>query len=117
MFIQAPFPIPSGFLRSFGCPTPRRFVALFWTPLGDESCWDDGQSSACGLSDNHLYLSFLRRKDVWAWRDEHDLNFGNSDEEAIHWLVVDADTGDVYAATVEVARLVVSSQTLPAHEE
>jgi hypothetical protein len=28
------------------------------------------ESSACGLSDNRLYLSFLRRKDVWAWRDE-----------------------------------------------
>lgn len=50
MFIKAPFPIPSGFLRSFGYPGPRRFVALFWTPMGDEACFDDGQSSACGLT-------------------------------------------------------------------
>ncbi len=117
MFIKAPFLTPAGFLRSFGYPGARRFVALFWTPMGDEACFDDGQSSACGLSDNWLYLSLLRRKDVWAWRDENELNFGNSDEEAGHWLVVDADTGEVYAAGVESARRIVSTQTLPAREE
>jgi len=113
MFIKAPFLIPSGFLRSFSYPGPRRFVALFWTPMGDEACFDDGQSSACGLSDNHLYLSFLRRKDVWAWRDENELNFGNSDEEAVHWLVVDADTGEVYAAPKTEALRAVTDQDLP----
>jgi hypothetical protein len=117
VFIKAPFSLPSGFLRAFGCPTPRRFVALFWTSLGDESCWDDGQSSACGLSDNHIYLTFLRRKDVWAWRDAHELNFDNSDEEAEHWLVVDADTGEVYASSVGDARVIVSHQALPTLEE
>jgi hypothetical protein len=113
MFTKAPFPIPNGFLRSFGYPGPRRFVALFWTSLGDEACFDDGQSSACGLSDNWLYLSFLRRKDVWAWRDENELNFGNSDEEATHWLVVDADTGEVYAAPRAEALQAVIDQTIP----
>lgn len=73
MFIKAPFPIPNGFLRLFGYPGPRRFVALFWTSMGDEACFDDGQSSACGLSANWLYLSFLRRKNVRAWRDENEL--------------------------------------------
>jgi hypothetical protein len=113
VFTKAPFLIPDGFLRSFGYPGPRRFVALFWTSLGDEACFDDGQSLACGLSDNHLYLSFLRRKDVWAWRDENELSFGNSDEEATHWLIVDADTGEVYAAPRAEARQAVIDQTVP----
>ena len=89
MFTKAPFLIPNDFLRAFGYPGPRRFVALYWTPMGDEACFDGGQSSACGLSDNHLYLSFLRRKDVWAWRDEKELHFGNSDEPAEYWLIVE----------------------------
>jgi len=113
MFIKAPFLIPTGFLRSFGYPCPRRLVALYWTPLGDEACFDDGQHSACGLADNWLYLSFLRRQDVWAWRDENDLNFGTSDEDAEHWLVVDAHTGEVYAAPRDEARRAVIDQDLP----
>jgi hypothetical protein len=113
MFTKAPFLIPSGFLRAFGYPGPRRFVALYWTPMGDEACFDDGQSSACGLSDNHLYLSLLRRKDVWAWRDEEELHFGNSDKPATHWLVVDGDTGEVYAAPKDEALRAVIDQTIP----
>src|ERR1700722_17237797 len=72
MFIKAPFLISHDFLREFCYPGPRRFIALYWTPLGDEACFDDGQSTACGLSDNFLFLTFLRRKDVWAWRDENE---------------------------------------------
>lgn len=113
MFIKAPFLLPADFLRAFGYPGPRRLVALYWTPMGDEACFDDGQSSACGLSDNWLYLSFMRRTDVWAWRDEHELNCGNSDEEAVHWLVVDANTDEVYAAPKAEARQAVIDQQLP----
>ncbi len=113
MFFKAPFLIPTGFLRSFGYPGPRRLVALYLTPMGDESCFDDGQSSDCGLSDNWLYLSFLRRKDVWAWRDEQELHFGNSEEEAVHWLVIDGDTSEVFAAPKNEALQAVIDQVLP----
>ena len=68
MFLKAPFQLPADFLRTFGYPGERRYICLYWTPMGDEACYDDGERSACGMSDNHLYLSFLRRKDVWAWR-------------------------------------------------
>ena len=56
MFIKAPCPIPHDFLREFCYPGPRRFIAFYWTPFGDDACFDDGQSSACGLSDNDLFL-------------------------------------------------------------
>jgi hypothetical protein len=113
MFIKAPFLIPHDFLREFSYPGHRRFVALYWTPLGDEACFNDGQTSASGLSDNWIYLSFARRKDVWAWRDENELHFGDSDEEATHWLIVDKHTDEVYAAPKAEARQAVIDQTIP----
>lgn len=114
MFLKAPFALPADFLRNFRYPGSRRYVGLYWTPMGDEACWDDGQQSACGLSDNWVYLAFLRRRDVWAWRDENGLKFGNSEEDAQHWLVVDCETGEVYAAHWREARQAVIRQEIPA---
>ena len=53
--LKAPFPLEEGWLRRFGYPGERRFVALFWEPCGDEACYDDGVSSACGLFDNAVH--------------------------------------------------------------
>ncbi len=60
-----------------------------------------------------LLLTLLRRKDVWAWRTEHELNFGNNDEEATHWLIVDKDTDEVDAAPKAEARQAVIDQIIP----
>lgn len=114
MFLKAPFALPSDFLRTFGYPGSRRFVALYWTSFGDEACFDDGQRSACGLGDNWAYLGFVRRKDVWAWREENGIHLGNSEEEAKHWLVVDAETGEVFTALWREARQAVIWQEIPA---
>ncbi|AWM39817.1 hypothetical protein GobsT_18160 [Gemmata obscuriglobus] len=113
MFLKAPFGLPADFLRTFGYPGQRRYIGLYWSPMGDEACWDDGQSSACGLADNHYYLAFIRRKEVLAWRDENGLHLGNSEEEAQHWLVVDAETCEVYAAHWREARQAVIRQEIP----
>jgi hypothetical protein len=40
-------------------------------------------------------------------------HFGNSDEEATHWLVVDGDTGEAYAAPKADALRAVIGQELP----
>ena len=113
MLRKAPFTLPAGFLAAFGYPGSRRFVALFWEPSGDEACYDDGVSYACGMSDNWLYLGFIHRADVGRWLEEQGLNLGNSDEAAQHWLVVDALTGDLYAAPSREASAVVRQQQLP----
>lgn len=52
-----------------------------------------------------------------AWLDGSDLHLGNSEEEARHWLIADAETNEVWAAPWMDARLFVSFQTLPADEE
>jgi hypothetical protein len=113
MILDAPFRLPLGFLTAFGYPGGRRLVALFWEPSGDEACYDDGQSYACGLCDNWLYLNFIRQADVHRWLDKNRLNLGNSDEAAQHWLIADALTGDLYAAPTREASAVVRQQRLP----
>jgi hypothetical protein len=111
--LKAPFRLPEGWLTAFGYRRGRRFVGLFWEPCGDESCVDDGVRSACGLTDNWLYLDFIRQPHVRCWLDGQNLNLGNSDESAQHWFVADALTGDLYAAPCREARGIVRAQTLP----
>jgi hypothetical protein len=108
MTIKAPFQLPPGILPAFGYEGGRRFVAFYWEPSGDEACYDDSVSYACGMADNWLYLDFIRQAEVRRWLDEQGLNLGNSDESAEHWLVADAVSGDLYAAprreTLEIVR-------------
>lgn len=113
MLIKAPFRLPVGFLAAFGYRYARRFVALYWEPCGDESCYEDGVSSACGMTDNWLYLDFIRQPQVRGWLDANGLNLGNSDESATHWLVADSITGDLYTAPRREAYAVVHEQQLP----
>lgn len=97
MIVKAPFRLPNGWLDQFGYPGSRRFVALYWEPCGDESCYCDGVSSACGLSDNWMYLDFVRQPHVRQWLDANGVHLGNSEEDARHWLVAEAATGDLRA--------------------
>jgi hypothetical protein len=116
MILKAPFQLPAGFLAKFGYPGQRRFVALYWEPSGDEACYDDGVSSACGCSDNWLYLDFIRQPDVRRWLDTNGVHLGNSDEQARSWLVVDAQTGDLYAAPTGEACRILRTQSIPTAE-
>jgi hypothetical protein len=112
VILKAPFRLPPGFLPAFRYRGGRRFVALFWEPCGDEACYDDGQSYACGCCDNWLYLGFIRRPDVQRWLDENGIHLGNSDETALHWLVVDAGSSEVYVASRQEARAILLRQDL-----
>ena len=110
--LKAPFLLPPNFLSAFGYRNERRWVALFWEPCGDEACFDDGQSYACGCCDNWLYLKFTRQPDVRRWLDQNDIHLGNSDEPARQWLVVDAITGEVFALVRHEARAMLLRQEL-----
>ena len=113
MLLKAPFRLPPGFLGAFGYPGGRRFVALYWEACGDEACYDDGVSSACGMSNNWLYLDLVHQPQVQAWLDANGANLGNSDQPASHWLVVDSATGALYAAPRREAHAAVFRQELP----
>jgi hypothetical protein len=114
MTLNAPFRLPPDFLTRFGYHSGRRFVALYWEPSGDEACYDDGVSLACGCCDNWLYLAFIRQPDVKRWLDENGIHLGNSDEAARHWMVVDAATSEVYTAPRAEACRFVRTQNAPA---
>ena len=116
MLLKAPFKLSPGFLLAFGYSGGRRLVALFWEPSGDEACYDDGVSYACGCCDNWLYLAFIRQPQVRKWLDRHGINLGSSDEPAEHWLIVDALTGDLFAALEREAHAIVRSQKLEDQE-
>lgn len=105
--------LPPSFLTSFGYNRGRRLVALYWEPSGDEACYDDGVSSACGSCDNWLYLRLVHQPQVRGWLDANAVHLGNSDEPARHWLIVDAETGEVHAAPLREARSILLQQHLP----
>lgn len=113
MLQKAPFRLPPRFLTAFGYAGSRRFIALYWEPGGDEACYDDGESFACGMCDNGLYLGFVYQPHVGTWLNENGIHLGDSEREARHWLVTDAQTGDLYAAPRREASLVVRTQRLP----
>jgi hypothetical protein len=113
MLLKAPFLLPPRFLADFGYTGHRRFVALYWEPGGDEACYDDGEAFACGLCDNGLFLGFIYQLPVGGWLNENSVHLGDSDRQARHWLVADAQTGDLYAAPRREASLVVHNQRLP----
>ena len=112
MIQKAPFKLPQGFLAAFGYRKGKRFVGLYWEPSGDEACYHDGEWGACGCCDNWLFLDFIRQADVRQWLNENGINLGNSDETAEHWFVVDAGTGQVYAAPRQEARAILLCQEL-----
>jgi hypothetical protein len=113
VLLKAPFRLPPGFLAAFAYPGGRRFVALYWEPCGDEACYDDGVSSACGLCDNWVYLAFLHQPPVAGWLEGNGIHLGNSDQPASHWLVVDGSTGELYVAPRREAHALVFRQGLP----
>jgi hypothetical protein len=110
---KAPFRLPTDFLAEFGYPGGRRLVALYWQPAGDEACYDDGESFACGLCDNGSFLGLVYQPHVAGWLQDNRIHLGDSEEEARHWLVTDAQTGDLYAAPRSEASFVVRTQQLP----
>lgn len=113
VLLKAPVSMPAGWLEQFGYHGGRQFVSLYWEPCGDEACYDDGISSACGMSDNWLFLAFIRKPKLANWLHENDIRPGDSEREAQHWLVVDAHTGDLYAAGRREAVSILLDQRLP----
>ncbi len=114
MLLKAPFTLSADFLMRLGYPGERQFVALYWSPCGDELCYDDGVSRACGMLDNWLFLGFLGRPEVDGWLRANGLRVGSSDREAAHWLVVDGQTGEVHGGHWREARQTVIRQAVSA---
>jgi hypothetical protein len=81
--------LPRNWERAFGYDGEARYVAFYWTPVGDEAMYDDGRVS--GDSNWRLFLT-LRHQ-----HPELDpcYNVGDSDVEADHWLLLNRETRDL----------------------
>ena len=81
--------LPRNWERAFGYDGDARYVAFYWTPVGDEAMYDDGRVSGDG--NWRLFLSLRYRHPELDRR----YNVGYSDLEADHWLLLDRETHDL----------------------
>ena len=90
--------LPRNWEQAFGYDGEARYVAFYWTPVGDEAVYDDGQVSGHGnwqmfLTLRHQHPELDRR-----------YNLGSSDGEADHWLLLDRETRDLAVLSKAVAQ-------------
>jgi hypothetical protein len=88
-------PVPPGFEQALGYQGGMQLVAFYWIPGGDELVFDDGLSSATG--DYPAWLLWTRHPSVAPALQ--GFNFGSSDEEATHWLMLDRERSRFYAGS------------------
>jgi hypothetical protein len=81
--------LPRNWERAFGYDGEARYVAFYWTPVGDEARYDDGQVSGDG---NWRLFVTLRHQHPEL---DHHYNLGYSDVEAEDWLLLDRETRDL----------------------
>lgn len=91
--IELVLPVPPGFEQVMGYPGNRKWVAFFWSPFGDELEFDDGHSS--GTIDWPGWLAFIQHRLVRPLIQGYD--FGSSESEARHWLLLDRQARQFYA--------------------
>ena len=81
--------LPRNWERAFGYDGDARYVAFYWTPVGDEAVYDDGQ--VAGDGNWRLYLTLRYQHPELDRR----YNVGYSDLAADHWLLLDRETHDL----------------------
>jgi hypothetical protein len=81
--------LPRNWERAFGYDGDARYVAFYWTSLGDEAMYDDGQ--VAGDGNWRLFLTLRYQHPELDRR----YNVGYSDLEADHWLLLDRETRDL----------------------
>jgi len=106
-----PLPVPPEFERMLGYEGDRRHVAFYWTPAGDELCYEDGRSAGTGQW--APWLAWSRHLAVAPCL--YGLQLGGSDEEARDWLLLDTAARRLYAgAARDVARFLAGAPDLRA---
>ena len=82
-----PIPVPPMLEEAIGYDGNGRYVAFYWTPGGDEVCFDDGRFFSTGEWD--AYLLFTRHRVIAPALSGH--NLGDSDTEADEWMILDRE--------------------------
>jgi hypothetical protein len=82
-----PAPVPPMLAKAIGHTGDARYVAFNWTPYGDEAEYFDGRRSATG--NWQAFLAYIQHPAVSPLLEGYD--FGSSDSEATHCLIVDRE--------------------------
>ena len=93
-------PVPPMLEAALGYPGTARYVALYWTPAGDEVRWDEGWRSADGAW--QAWLTFTRHPRVAPALAPYQL--GDSDTPATHWLLLDREARTCFVGTAAAVR-------------
>jgi hypothetical protein len=75
-------------------------VAAYWEPGGDVVTLRDDSFLAGGFDDWFPWTQFFHHSRVSLWKLRNNINLGNSDEEATHWLIIDRVTNQGFVAPV-----------------
>jgi hypothetical protein len=99
-------PVPPMLAKAIGYTGDARFVSFQWTPYGDEVDYSDGRVSATG--NWQAFLAYIQHPAVSPHLEDYD--FGSSDTEAHHALMLDQVKLAVYVAPVKAAERFLSEQ-------
>jgi hypothetical protein len=99
-------PVPPMLATAIGYKSDARFVSFHWTPAGDETDYSDGRVSATG--NWQAFLAYIHHPAV----SPHlkDFDFGSSDSEAKHALILDQKELALFVAPVREAEKFLSEQ-------
>ncbi len=100
-----PVPVPPMLEEAMGYDGEARLIACYWGG-GDEAYYTDGYRSPCGERD--AFLLFIEHPTVAPALDGYD--FGSSEDEARHWLLLDRERRQLSVATVAVAQRLLKAQ-------
>jgi hypothetical protein len=99
-------PVPPMLARAIGYTGKARFVSFHWTPAGDETDYSDGRISATG--NWQAFIAFIQHPAVSTHLKDYD--FGSSDSEAKHALILDQKELALFVAPVREAEKFLSEQ-------
>jgi hypothetical protein len=100
-------PVPQVLPAAFGYEGDARYFAAYWLSGGDELMLADGQIEFTAAN-WHAFLLYRDHPSVAPHLARY--NFGSSDDEAEHWLVIDCIEHRAHVAPVAEARAFLRAQ-------
>jgi hypothetical protein len=87
---------------------------LHWEPAGDELAFSDGAHSGVGQLNHWAWIDYMGSVGGRGWQWSHQVDFGSSDNDATHALLLDLEAHPIaaYVAPITLARRIVRQQRL-----
>lgn len=100
--VRLDVPVPPDLETVLGYEGQQRWVGFWWEPAGDELAWSDGASSTVG-ADWAAWQLWTEHPRVAPALDGYD--FGSSDADGRHMLLLDREERAVYVVSQRLGHL------------